>query len=172
MNEQLPIEKRGGYKNARSILKEESVRTAARAWLTSQKVGSITPAKFCNGLNTEILPGLGISLKSPFCTKTALRWLVKLGWVKTTLKKGVYMDGHERKDVVKYRQLVYLPKIAEYQNRMAKYEGPDLKKIEPNLKDGEKEIIAVFQDESCCHANEFQTTAWFAYFSFRLYFTD
>ncbi|KIJ24834.1 hypothetical protein M422DRAFT_274299 [Sphaerobolus stellatus SS14] len=160
VNEQLPIEKRGGYKNAHSILKEGSVHTAARAWLTSQKVGSITPTKFCNGLNTEILPGLGISLKSPFCTKTALRWLVKLGWMKTTLKKGVYMDGHERKDVINYRQMVYLPKIAEYQNQMAKYKGPELKKIEPNLKDGEKEIIAVFQDESCCHANEFQTTAW------------
>ncbi|KIJ56331.1 hypothetical protein M422DRAFT_239552, partial [Sphaerobolus stellatus SS14] len=160
VNEQLPIEKCGGYKNARSILKEESVRTAARTWLTSQKVGSITPTKFCNGLNTEILPGLGISLKSPFCTKTALRWLVKLRWMKTTLKKGVYMDGHERKDVINYRQMVYLPKIAEYQNQMAKYKGPELKKIEPNLKDGEKEIIAVFQDESCCHANEFQTTAW------------
>lgn len=160
LHEQLPPESRGGYQNARSLLKDEAVRNACRAWLTSQKIGTVTPYRFCDGLNSDILPSLNISLKKPLCYKTALRWLVKLGWSPTKLKKGVYMDGHERDDVVQYRKTVYLPKITEYQRRMKKYEGPNLKCIEPELAEGEKEIIAIFQDESCCNANEYRTTAW------------
>ncbi|KAJ3524344.1 hypothetical protein NMY22_g11041 [Coprinellus aureogranulatus] len=159
-HEQLPLERRGGYKNARSLLKDEAVQSACRTWLTAQKVGSVTPDRFRNGLNDSILPGLNVSLKKPLCTKTALRWLIKLGWAPVPRRKGVYMDGHERADVIAYRTSDYLPKIKEYQRGMALYEGPGLKRVEPTLKPGEKEIIAVFQDESCFHANDFQTSAW------------
>ncbi|PCH35563.1 hypothetical protein WOLCODRAFT_156264 [Wolfiporia cocos MD-104 SS10] len=41
--EQLPIEKRGGHKNAHSHLNDESVQSAARNWLTAQKSGEVTP---------------------------------------------------------------------------------------------------------------------------------
>jgi len=41
--EQLPKERRGGYKNAHTLLKNEVVRTASRTWLTDQLIGSITP---------------------------------------------------------------------------------------------------------------------------------
>ena len=112
----------------------------------------------------KVSTSLGIALKAPLCTKTALRWLLKLGWVKTTHKKGVYMDGHEREDVVDYRQNSYLPKITNYQGCMAKWvptgENGELKKIDPILQPGEKEIIAVFQDESCFHANDYQSSIW------------
>jgi hypothetical protein len=44
--EQLPKERRGGYKNARSLLKDEVVRTTSRTWLTEQPIGTITPKQF------------------------------------------------------------------------------------------------------------------------------
>ncbi|EAU92024.2 hypothetical protein CC1G_06011 [Coprinopsis cinerea okayama7 len=165
--EQLPVEKRGGYRNGRSVLKDESVQQAARGWLTAQKLGTVNPSRFRDGLNSEILPSLGISLKKPLCTRTATRWLWKLGWVKTKIGKGVYVDGHEREDVVHYRKHYYLPKMKEYSRRMTHYEpsdpkspASDLKAVPPILGEGEKEIVAVFQDESCCHANEFEGHAW------------
>jgi hypothetical protein len=34
-----------------------------------------------------------------------------LGWRKTQLQKGVYMDGHECPDVVKYCEDIFLPHI-------------------------------------------------------------
>ena len=47
-------------------------------------------------------------------------------------------------------------------HRMAQYEGPELKHIEPNLLLGEKELIAEFlQDETCCQGNERKTSAWY-----------
>jgi hypothetical protein len=36
--------------------------------------------------------------------RTALRWLEKLGWTYGKLKNGMYLDGHERLDVVEYRR--------------------------------------------------------------------
>ena len=83
--EQLPKEHCGGYKNARSLLKDEIVRTAARTWLTEQPIGSITPNNFMHGLNKIILPSLGMSPSKPLCEQTARRWLVKLGWTRTVL---------------------------------------------------------------------------------------
>jgi hypothetical protein len=69
--EQLPVECRGGKKNAQSLLKDEMVKAAARGWLTDQKVGSITPQNFTHGLNTDILPPLNVHLKKPLCERTA-----------------------------------------------------------------------------------------------------
>lgn len=70
------------------------------------------------------------------------------------------MDGHEREDVVKYRNKVFLPTMAKYEERMAKYEGPELKRHDPNLQPGERRIIAYFQDECCFHAHDQPSSAW------------
>jgi len=70
------------------------------------------------------------------------------------------MDGHERPNVVAYRQNVFLPKMKEFEHRMARYEGPELRRIEPDLQPREKELIAEFQDESCCQQNDFVPSLW------------
>jgi hypothetical protein len=36
--------------------------------------------------------------------KMALHWLDKLGWTYGKLKNGIYLDGHERSNVVEYRK--------------------------------------------------------------------
>ena len=154
------MEKRGGEKASRSLLLDERVKTSARSWLTAQKVGEVTPRKFQQALNQEILPTLSIVLKQSLCERTARRWILRLGWCLKTLKKGVYMDGHEREDVVKYRNEVFLPAMAKFEERMTKFEGPELGKVEPTLREGEKEIIPQFHDESCLSVNDFKTNAW------------
>lgn len=158
--EQLPQETRGGHRASQSLLDDQSVRLAAREWLTSQPVGQITPRLFQQHLNTIIFPALGINLKRPLCERTARRWLVKLGWRLTVLRKGVYMDGHERADVVEYRVKTFLPQMAKYEQRMMHFEGPDLVRVEPVLAAGEKEIVAYFHDESCFHVNDFKSQRW------------
>ena len=160
MFEELPIEKRGGGRTARSWLYDESVEKQSRDWLTSQPTGKVTPQRLREALNLTILPGLGIVLKNPLSERTARRWLIKLGWRRTVVRKGVYMDGHEREDVVKYRQEVFLPAIKEFEARMAKFEGAELKRVSPTLKDGEKEVIMYFHDECCFHANDEARQLW------------
>ncbi|KAJ3004691.1 hypothetical protein NUW54_g4694 [Trametes sanguinea] len=161
--EQLPVETRGGKSNAHSHLHNESVQAAARDWLTAQPSGTITPRAFQASLNETILPTLIISLPRPICERTARRWLIQLGWRRTVLRKGVYMDGHERPDVVEYRQDTFLPLMAEYERRMCRYEPTEdgtLRCIKPVLVAGETEVIAIFHDECCFHANDFKKTAW------------
>jgi hypothetical protein len=128
--------------------------------LQSLPTGKITPKKLQVAVNTEILPDLGITPKRPIGTRTARRWLIKLGWRYTQVKKGVYMDGHERADVVKYRQEVFLPLMAQFETRMAHYEGQELNRVAPNLQPGEREIIPNFHDESTFHANEEVRSLW------------
>ena len=161
--EQLPRENRGGTRT-HSLLLDERVKTAAMTYLTSLKSGQVSPRLFCQALNDKILPSLGLAVRRPLCERTAARWLLKLGWRRTLLKKGLYMDGHERDDVRKYRQEVFLPIMAQYECRMVHYEpttdSTKLKCIKPNLKPGEKKIIALFHDESCFHANEYKRSSW------------
>lgn len=156
----LPVEKRGGRKNARCHLNDESVQKASRDWLTALPAGEVTPLKFQRALNETILPALNIVLKAPLCERTARRWLIKLGWRRTLLKKGVYMDGHERPDVVEYRQEVFLPAIMKFEARMTRYEGPDLVPVKPQLAPGEKEVMPQYHDESCLSVNDYKWSAW------------
>ncbi|KAJ3978884.1 hypothetical protein F5890DRAFT_1559520 [Lentinula detonsa] len=160
--EQLPTENQGGMRTSRTLLSDENVRKAAHAWLVAQKVGNVNPRQFQLALNETILPSLGVQRASPLCVRTARRWLVVLGWRLTVLRKGVYMDGHQRVDVVKYWEEVFLPAMAKYECRMARYEGPDQKRVPPILLPGEKEIIAQFHDESGLHALEYKSKVWLA----------
>ena len=59
------------------------------------------------------------------------------------------MDGHERDDVRKYRDEVFLPRMAKFESRMAHYklEDGEMKAVEPTLAPGETKIIALFQVE-------------------------
>jgi len=50
----------------------------------------------------EILREKGID-KPSILLKMALHWLEKLGWSYGQLKNGMYLDGHERLDVVEYQ---------------------------------------------------------------------
>lgn len=59
------------------------------------------PAKLCRYINTFLLPSLNI--ESTISEITAVRWLKKLGFKLRKVEKGVYVDGHEREDVVKSR---------------------------------------------------------------------
>ena len=72
----------------------------------------------------------------------------------------MYMDGHKQADVVDYRQKVFLPAMAEFERRMARYGGPELKHLAPNLAPGECEIVPNFHDKSTFHGNEESSSAW------------
>ncbi|KAI6100664.1 hypothetical protein EV401DRAFT_1894503 [Pisolithus croceorrhizus] len=150
--EQLPVEKRGGHRLGHSLLHDE--------WLSNLKTGEVTPRMLQHALTSTIFPELGINPRQLISERTARRWLIKLGWRKTVIRKGVYMDGHERADVVEYRQGVFLPVMKEYERRMVHFDGPDLVRVEPDLFPGEKPIKAYFHDECSFHANDNASHAW------------
>ena len=86
------------------------------AWLSNLSAGQVTPRALQHALNTTIFLQLGITPKQPISKRTAHWWLIKLGWQKTVVQKGVYMDGHERwDDVVKYHKDIFLPVMQDYE---------------------------------------------------------
>ena len=125
--EQLPHEQQGGYRNQWSWLHDETVKKHIQAYLTNLPTGKVTPKRLQIAVNSTIFAKLGLKPAKPISIRTVCRWLLKLGWRHTTVKKGVYMDGHERADVVEYRNNVFLPAMAKFEAHMAQYEGPDLK---------------------------------------------
>ena len=162
--ERLPIKKCGGAANSRSWLHDERVQLQMQDWLTSQKIGDVTPQKLCQAVNKIIFPELGITPKNLIGEWTAQRWLIKLGWHRTQVWRGVYMDGHEREDVVEYCNKVFVPKLVEYEKLMAEHildeATGNLTKIMPELEEGQLCIIAQFHDESCFHANDEAQNLW------------
>jgi len=137
-NGSFPLEGRRGKRANRSYLDNEDVFAACRAWLLAQKVATVTPGAFRNAINTEIMPRILANAKNPLFpknkkTKKAIKawkplgrsavyiWLHCFGFYKTEEKKGVYIDGYERKNVIKYRQKDFLSKMAELDRLSIKY---------------------------------------------------
>ena len=83
-----------------------------------------------------------------------------LGWEYKDNSKNIYFDGHEREDVVAYRQQ-FLRQWAELRKQMASYEGEKLDQvISPVLPHDIPEIVPVTHDELIFYANDDVVKAW------------
>jgi hypothetical protein len=86
-----------------SFLDNEAVLHDIRVYLAAQSLGTVTPRTLCHHTNQVILPALGI--QATISESTARRWLkFRLGYECKEAKKGIYIDGHERPDVIKERE--------------------------------------------------------------------
>jgi hypothetical protein len=98
----VPLETRGGKRNGTSYLDNKDVFLACRAWLINQELGTVSPNDFFNAVNQEILPRLLTIMEKPIALSTVYLWLPRLGFHRHKTKKGLYVNGHEREDVIKY----------------------------------------------------------------------
>ena len=107
--------KQGKYERY-CLLNEERLDAAMWARENAYRKGepNMTAGKFCKWANNELLPSrvLPANLSRTISMHTANRWLHKLGFTPKSHKKGSYVDGHEREDVVKSRE-VYLKFISD-----------------------------------------------------------
>jgi hypothetical protein len=102
--------------------------------------------------------------------RTAQRWLHKMGWRYGKKKNGMYVDGHERPDVVEYRD-GFIVRWKEYEKRMSIYSNDgDLERGPqrtaklgegPIPSDGRPfKLILVTHDESTFFQNDRKKTGW------------
>jgi len=138
----LPKSERGCHVKVKSLFEDPEIRAELRTYVRSNP-WAMNPRKLQDFTNNKLLPkeakkyckqlvnmempkglkkymelelfplvhmkaGKGISLS------TARRWLMHEGFRYTQHKKAIYYDGHDRPDVVKYRQEVFLPTMAKY----------------------------------------------------------
>jgi len=67
-----------------------------------------------NTTGTRNKPGKKPKQWKPLGKIAMYKWLNCLGFHATEEKKGVYIDGHKREDIIKYCQKEFLPQIARY----------------------------------------------------------
>jgi hypothetical protein len=102
--------------------------------------------------------------------RTAQRWLHKMGWRFGKKKNGMYIDSHERPDVVEYRE-GFIARWKEYDKRMNIYDNDgDLERgpqrntppgTGPILPDGHAfKLILVTHDESTFFQNDRKKNCW------------
>ena len=72
------------------------------------------------------------------------------------LRKGMYMDGYKRPDVVEYQKNDFLPLMALHNKNMVQWPTNGTERIDPKLGLDNKRVIAVFQDKSSFHVNEYK----------------
>ena len=116
----------------------------------------MTAADFSAWINSVLLPKVLENHPDAPCTvsvRTASRWLHKLGFEKLSTKKGVYIDGHERSDVVEYRKL-YLRKLEILSTSHAP--PPLCSDEDPTfiVPSASRKLVFIFHDESTFHTNE------------------
>ena len=94
-------------------------------------------------------------LKKRLDLSTAQRWMKKLDYHWAYDPKGQYVDGHERDDVVMYRQNFFLPQWANIKARTR-----DWSNGQPDPLPHERKIVVWFHDESTFYANDQRLARW------------
>ena len=95
---------------------------------------------------TELLPYQEI-----IRINTTVSWInkISINVTETDKNKGsIYVDGHERLGVVAYRGWFCDIWFENYLPHMLYFEGVDMKRVDPELKAGETDIVAVFHEKS------------------------
>lgn len=158
----LPEKNQGRHIKTNSIIADENTQSVCRQWLRSQKAHAISGTSFSEWVKHQLHHELGLPASVEISERTATRWLHLLNYnLGDTSKKGTYLDGHERPDVVEYRTQ-FLLRMEQYQKRMPIYTGDDMElTIMPELTDDTRPLILVVHDESCFQSNDGGKTGWF-----------
>ena len=150
------------------VLDDEECRSKAAQWVRSNASvkgkPNMTALKFCNWVNTDLLPHTDLPpiLSQSIKEGTAVKWLHELGFRSQKHKKGIYIDGHERQDVVEYRR-IFLRKIKILEStHLPPPQCSDslCTSFDVGNMSANKVLVLIYHDESTFHANEGQGTMW------------
>lgn len=105
----FPDTSQGKYQRTGVLWHNEELNKLATRYVRENKVVKGRPnmrlQSFTNWVNQILLPNHGLEPGFPHkvSCETARKWLHELGFSIIDEKKGTYVDGHEREDVVEYR---------------------------------------------------------------------
>ena len=149
------------------VVFDEDYRDKALDWVRSHSSVKGKPnmvaSDFSEWIKNNLLPIVRErhpNIPGSISVRTAQRWLHKLGFDPCSTRKGVYIDGHERSDVVEYRKL-YLRRL----EIISLTHAPppfceDEQPTEPFIGPERKRVVLLFHDESTFHSNEDQGWMW------------
>lgn len=100
------------------------------------------------------------NLSKTISLATAQRWMEHTGYTWTIAHNGQYVDGHEREDVVEYRQNRFLPAWCALESRMRKWSSNDPTQLEEGQILPARPTVVWFHDESTFFAHDRRKKHW------------
>lgn len=170
-NGSFPDSLQGKYQREGVLWQNEELNRLATNYVRENAVTkgkpNLTNGKFCKWVNEVLLPNQVLDPGFPrsVSIETSRKWLHFLGFSMRGHQKGTYVDGHERSDVVEYRQK-FLRKMFSIgflnKENAASSTAQDNfpSDLESPPADQVKKTIVLFHDESTFKANEGQTYYW------------
>jgi len=112
-------------------------------------------------LEVELFPWVQLKVGKGISISTARRWLQREGFRYMQHKKALYYDGHDRPDVVDYRQMVFLPAMEEYRQCLVEFKVGEVEtEILKPRNFVEKLLVLCSHDDSTTQANDGQMEGW------------
>lgn len=186
----LPESRRGKHIKLFTLLEDPNICAELRSYVRSNK-WAIDPAKLADFsakkmvpkaaeaygtnlmkkeipiglkryLELELFPRIHMKVARGVSLSTARRWLHRQGFRFTEHRKALYFDGHERPDVVEYRQNNFIPQLKEYRQRLVEYVVGGVAKEKEKLVENyvERRLVLVSHDESTTQANDGKKMSW------------
>jgi len=151
-----------------SVLKDEGVTHEIKLALGERaKSGFLTATNVMDVVSSPEVQAqfARASIYKPSISKrTARRWLGKLGWRYGRHQNGMYVDGHERKDVVEYRK-GFVDRFKQYERRFHAWDdvGNELPRPSGFLVPGAVgrfRLVLITHDESTFYQNNQRQIYW------------
>jgi hypothetical protein len=156
----LPLNHYGRFNT--SILDDEDLAQQIHLHLTGiAKEGYVRAQDVVDVMSTPKMKRY-LGTKTGISKRTGQRWLHKMQWRYGKATKGMYLDGHERADVVKYRT-GFLVRMQEYQKRMTTYNRDGSILSHPtgiDIAAGKYPLVEITQDESTFTMYDRRWTKW------------
>ncbi|KAF7372520.1 hypothetical protein MVEN_00113900 [Mycena venus] len=152
----IPMSPYGSWNKERSVLEDADVANEIALHLQSlgKYVKAMDIVHYVD--QPEVKKRLG--LKKGIHLATAQRWMKRMGYRWTKNPSGQYVDGHERPDVVYYRQKEFIPAFTDLEHRTRKWTLENLQlltTLPPN-----RIVVIWFHDESTFYAHDRRLTRW------------
>ena len=154
----LAHHQQGTHAKISALKDDEDFSSQCISWLRAQKPEERSPLLLKQHVESEILPKLS-NVRTTISETTCREYMKEWGWRFGAHHKDVYTDGHEREDVVAYRDS-FVERMKTREGRMSYFEGENMIEVEPLLEDGERKIVLVTQDESTFHAHDARNRMW------------
>ena len=186
----MPHSEWGRHVKSYSLLEDPAIRAELRSYLRSNK-WSMNPAKLVefskkkmipdaankylrkivdeempHGLKRymelKLFPRVQQKVSKGVSLETARQFLHKEGFRFVEHKKALYYDGHERPDVVEYRQKVFIPQLFGLRYWLVEYQPDNLEEevVKKPLNFVERRLVMVPQDEMTAQANDGMKKSW------------
>ena len=168
---EIPESKQGKYQRSGVLWSDESLNRKATQYIRDNACvkgkPNLTVSQFCQWVNDDLLPNETLEPGFPrkVSVETSRKWMIELGFNVVRKKKGTYVDGHERDDVVEYRKtflrrMVSLGFLNESNAPTEEAKNALPSDIRAPLPEVAEKTVVLFHDESTFQSNEDQPTLW------------